>query len=95
MAKVPVPFAVVIVMSTLPATCSGAMTVRLAYVLSLMTAPVSPKKTRVAPSRCVPARTTVVPPAVVPVAGVTEATTGGWARAKTATFGFDVNAEPV
>ena len=72
MVSVAVPFDVVATTLTAPAAWAGVVAV---IVVALLTvnelAAVPPKLTAVVPVRLVPVRVTVVPPAVLPVGGVT------------------------
>jgi hypothetical protein len=72
-----VPLAVVTVMSTVPALSAGAMALTEPSELTVkLVAAVAPKKTLLAAVKPLPRMVTVVPPAMPPVFGVTEPTTG-------------------
>ena len=72
-----VPPAVVTVMSTVPADPAGAVAVIwVAEFTVKLEALVAPNLTAVAPDKLVPVITTLVPPAVGPLVGETEATVG-------------------
>ena len=82
-----VPWGVVTLTATLPAMWSGVVTVRLVGVVAVILPAVPPNVTCVAPSRLVPVMTTLVPPAVVPLAGDTASAAGGRERVKTLMLG--------
>ena len=70
-----VPARVVTVMSTVPVP-GGLVTVIWVLESAVMVAAAAPKRTPVAPARPVPVMVTVVPPAVLPLAGDAPVTAG-------------------
>jgi len=75
-----VPPAVVTVTSTTPALPAGEVTVTDVALLAVIEPAVAPNVTEVAEVRLVPVMTTLVPPAVGPLLGVTEVTVGAPAK---------------
>src|SRR5690606_4882314 len=77
-ASVSLPPGVVTSTSTIPATCGGVVAVIWVGLSTVkLVAGVPPKVSAVAPVRSVPMMVTEVPPAVLPVFGVTEGSGGG------------------